>query len=150
MEVAVTDANGRGETEAAVEMVDGFFRKHGRRPSTVGSDKGYDDGGYYIAMESRGIVPHGAMTRVEPKPETTSKKRRPNALARQRMKERQQTPEYTISQRCRKKVEECFGWMKCIGGVGRSRHVGRWKIRQQFQIAAAAFNLVRLRKLLPT
>lgn len=104
MEVAVTEASGRGETQAAVEMVDQFAKQFGHHPSTIASDKGYDDGGYYIALESRGVVPHGAMTSVEPKPERTSKKRRPNALARRRMKERQETVEYQLSQRCRKNV----------------------------------------------
>lgn len=150
MDVTVTEANGRGETEAAIEMVDRFFEQYCQYPTTVGSDKGYDNGSYYIALESRGIVPHGAMTSVEPKPKTASRKRRPNALARCRMKERQETQEYQISQRSRKKIEECFGWMKCIAGLERSRHIGRWKIKQQIQMAAAAFNLVRLRKLLPT
>jgi hypothetical protein len=65
------------------------------------------------------------------------------------MQKRQATIGYELSQRCRKKVDECFGGMKCIGAVGQSRHIGRWKIKQQFEIAAAAFNLVRLRRLLP-
>jgi hypothetical protein len=44
--------------------------------------------------------------------------------------------------------EEFFGWAKVIGGLRRSRHVGRWKIRQQVELAAAAYNLVRMRRLL--
>lgn len=145
----MTAANGNAETDAALEMTDRFQQRHGHHPATMGSDKGYDDGSYYRALEERRIIPHGAMTSIEPKPKTASKKRRSNAEARQRMRERQSTMGYELSQRCRKKVEECFGWMKCIGGVGRSRHVGRWKIKQQFEMAAAAFNLVRLRRLLP-
>jgi transposase len=149
MQVAVTDANRRSEIDAAVDMTDRHIATHGHCPTTIGSDRGYDSGEYYISLEDRGITPHGAMSSQEPKPETTSKRRRPNAYARQRMKERQQTDEYRLSQRCRKKVEECFGWMKCIGGMARSRHVGRWKISQQLHVAAAAFNLVRLSKLRP-
>ncbi len=53
-----------------------------------------------------------------------------------------------LSQRARKKIEEGFGWCKTIGGLARSRHVGRWKIAQQFELAASAYNLVRMRKLL--
>lgn len=150
MGVAMTAATGNAETDAALEMTDRFQQRHGHPPTTMGSDKGYDDGSYYRALEERKIIPHGAMTSIEPQPETASKKRRVNAEARQRMRERQSTIGYELSQRCRKKVEECFGWMKCIGGVGRSRHVGRWKIKQQFEMAAATFNLVRLRRLLPT
>lgn len=51
-----------------------------------------------------------------------------------------------LSQRCRKKIEECFGWLKEIAGLGRSRVVGRWKLQQLLEIGAAAYNLVRLRK----
>lgn len=149
MQVDVTDANRRSEITAAVNMTDRHATTHDHRPATIGSDRGYDSGEYYIALEERGITPHGAMSSQEPKPETTAKHRRPNAYARRRMKERQETDDYQLSQRCRKKVEECFGWIKTIAGLARSRHVGRWKLSQQLHIAAAAFNLVRLRKLSP-
>ena len=46
-------------------------------------------------------------------------------------------------------IEEVFGWMKGIAGAGRSRMVGRWKLKQALELAAAAYNLVRLRKLAP-
>ncbi|MDQ7014266.1 MAG: transposase [Planctomycetota bacterium] len=65
-----------------------------------------------------------------------------------RMRERLNEPGYAISQRTRKKVEEVFGWCKTIAGLARSRHVGRWKLRQQVELAAATYNLVRMRKLL--
>ncbi len=54
-----------------------------------------------------------------------------------------------MSQKCRKKIEEGFGWLKTIAGLDRSRAVGRWKLRQALQVGAAAFNLVRLRALKP-
>ena len=56
---------------------------------------------------------------------------------------------YRLSQKCRKKVEECFGWLKSVAGMGRSRVVGRWKLRQLLEVSAAAFNLVRMRRLAP-
>jgi hypothetical protein len=36
---------------------------------------------------------------------------------------------------------------KTVAGLCRTRLVGRWKIKQQMQLAAAAYNLVRMRKL---
>ena len=39
--------------------------------------------------------------------------------------------------------------MKSIGGLARSRVVGRWKLKQLLEIGAAAYNLVRMRKLKP-
>jgi hypothetical protein len=44
-------------------------------------------------------------------------------------------------------IEEAFGWIKTVAGMCRTRLVGRWKIKQQLQLAAAAYNLVRIRKL---
>ena len=49
-----------------------------------------------------------------------------------------------MSQRKRKIVEEFFGGSKAIAGLRRSKHVGRWKIKQQVEPAAAAYNLVRM------
>ena len=69
--------------------------------------------------------------------------------ARQRMKRRMATEGYRLSQKCRKKIEEGYGWLKEIAGLGRCRTVGRWKLRQMLEIGAAAFNLVRLRTLKP-
>jgi hypothetical protein len=45
-------------------------------------------------------------------------------------------------------IEEFFGWAKMIGGLRRSRHVGRWKVRQQGELTVAACNLVRMSRLL--
>ena len=39
--------------------------------------------------------------------------------------------------------------MKEVAGLGRSRVVGRWKLRQLLEVGAAAFHLVRLRRLAP-
>lgn len=51
------------------------------------------------------------------------------------------------SQRRRKLVEEFFGWAKTVAGIRRARHVGCEKIQQCFELAAAAYNLVRMRNL---
>ena len=69
--------------------------------------------------------------------------------ARQRMRARTGGEGYRLSQKCRKKIEEGFGWLKTLAGLGRSRVVGRWKLGQLLEMGAAAFNLVRMRKLSP-
>ena len=66
------------------------------------------------------------------------------------MKDRLTEVGYQLSQRCRKKVEEGFGWLKTIAGLHRSRHYQRWKLSQQMEISAAAYNLIRLRRLKST
>jgi hypothetical protein len=56
-------------------------------------------------------------------------------------------PGYIISQRKRKRVEEIFGWMKTVGGMRKLRHRGLQLVGWMFTLAAAAYNLVRIRNL---
>lgn len=55
---------------------------------------------------------------------------------------------YAVSQRVRKRIEEAFGWIKSIAGLRKTRLRGRAKVDWAFTFAAAAYNLVRLPKLL--
>jgi hypothetical protein len=55
-----------------------------------------------------------------------------------------------VSQRIRKRIEEAFGWAKTVAGLRKARHRGLSKIDWQFTLAMAAYNLVRLPKLLET
>ena len=54
---------------------------------------------------------------------------------------------YCVSQTKRKRVEECFGWLKTIGGLRKSPFVSREKLGFQFVLTFAAYNLVRMRNL---
>jgi hypothetical protein len=148
--VTVTAANGTAEREAAVDLVDAFRDLSGWDPATVGLDKGYDSGDLFLEVEKRGIEPHGALTKP-PKPKAAAKDaERDKVAARHRMADRASGDGYRLSQKCRKKLEEWFGWLKEIAGLARSRVVGRWKIRQLWEVGAAAYNLVRMRSLLAT
>jgi hypothetical protein len=53
-----------------------------------------------------------------------------------------------ISQQKRKLVEQGFGWMKTIGGLRKRRHHGGALVMWVFTFTAAAYNIVRLRRLL--
>ena len=55
---------------------------------------------------------------------------------------------YAVSQRIRKRIEEAFGWIKTIAGQERTKFRGRERVGWAFTFAAAAYNLVRLPKLL--
>lgn len=55
---------------------------------------------------------------------------------------------YAASQRIRKRIEEAFGWIKTIGGQEKTRFCGRDRVGWAFTFAAAAYNLVRLPKLI--
>ena len=50
--------------------------------------------------------------------------------------------------RIRKRIEEAFGWAKTVAGLRKMRHRGLPKVDWQFTLAMAAYNLVRLPKLL--
>ncbi len=54
---------------------------------------------------------------------------------------------YTISQQKRKRIEECFGWLKTIALLRKVRHRGIWKVDWVLNFACAAYNLVRMRNL---
>jgi transposase len=148
--ITASEANGTAERTATLEMLDELESTHGRKPKTLGGDKGYDDGEFFQALEGRKIEPHIPLVKDPVDPKTvTDKKRLPGIRARRRMKRRLKGLGYRLSQKCRKRVEECFGWLKSVASLGRSRTVGRWKLMQHLQIGAAAFNLVRMRTLSP-
>jgi transposase len=148
--VMTTAANGTAEREATLAMLDDVKATHDRKPKTLGADKGYDDGEFFQKLEKREIEPHIPLVKEPANPKTVSDKTRlPGIQARRRMKRRMKTEGYQLSQRCRKRIEECFGWLKSVAGMGRSRVVGRWKLQQLLEMSAAAFNLVRLRRLAP-
>ena len=147
--VAATEASGTAERAAALAMLDGVATSHAKRPATLGADEGYDDGRFFADVGSRGVVPH--VPRVAtPRPSATAPaKDRAEVEARERMPTRAGGEGYRLSRKCRKKIEEGFGWLKSIAGLGRSRVVGRWKLGQLLEVGAAAFDLVRMRKLSP-
>lgn len=107
-----------------------------------------------MQLEGRGVEPHTAMkagpvggVTMRTRPNRRRKIDRPPIEARRRMRWRQRQRGYALSQRCRKKIEEAFGWIKTVAMLARTQLVGRWKITQQMHLAAAAYNLVRMRKL---
>ena len=148
--ITATEANGTAERTATQDMLDDLKATHGRTPATLGGDKGYDDGEFFQSLEGRRIEPHIPLVKDPVDPKTvTDRQRLPGIRARRRMKRRMRTTAYQLSQRCRKKVEECFGWLKSVAGLDRCRTVGRWKLKQLLEVGAAAFNLVRMRRLAP-
>jgi transposase len=150
LSIRATEASGKAERRAALEMLNAVKVTYRCQPTTLGADKGYDDGEFFQDVEARGIEPHVPLVKEPRDPSKVPYRGHvPGVNARQRMKSRMTTVGYQLSQKCRKKVEEAFGWLKEIAGLGRSRVVGRWKLQQLLEIGAAAYNLVRLRKLKP-
>lgn len=53
-----------------------------------------------------------------------------------------------MSQRIRKRIEEAFGGAKTVAGLRKVRHRGLPKVDWQFTLTMAAYNMVRLPKLI--
>jgi transposase len=143
LDVSVDEANGMAERLQAAIMLEGAHQRHGLSPQTLGMDAGYREGEFLSALEGVGIVPH------VPMPAGPIRGHAEPAQARRRAKRRMKTVAYQVSQRLRKRVEEIIGWLKTIGRLGRTRFVGRWKIKLEGEVTAAAYNLLRMARLVP-
>lgn len=143
LDIAVDEANGTAERIQAGAMLDHTYKRHRLWPQTLGMDAGYKDGKFLDGVEQTGIVPHIPVGKGPIVGED------PGAQARRRARRRETTKGYAVSQRIRKRIEEIFGWCKMIGGLGRARFVGRWKIKLQSEVTAAAYNLLRIARLRP-
>lgn len=141
VEVSVSEANGYAEREEALIMMRRARRHHGLEPHTLAADKGYAAGGFLVALEDEGVVP------LIPMPDQPIKGTSKEARARRQARRRRTSRRFEVAQRIRKRVEEIMGWTKVIGGLRRSRHVGRWKIQQQALVVNAAYNLLRMARL---
>lgn len=143
VDIALDEANGHAERLQAAIMLEHVYKRQGLSPRTLAADGGYRDGSFLAACEGDGITPH------VPLPDTPIRGECEASEARRRAKRRMGTKGYSISQRVRKRVEEIFGWLKTIGGLARTRLVQRWKILQEGQLAASAYNLLRIARLRP-
>lgn len=126
-----TLATGTAEREAAEAMI-GDMPDGGR--ITLGADKAYDTADFVAEMRRQGVTPHV----------TQNNKRRRSAIDGRTTRH----AGYKVSQRVRKRIEEVFGWMKTVGGQRKTRYHGTAKVSWMFTLSAAAYNLIRLPKLL--
>jgi hypothetical protein len=98
----LTHADGHGEREAALEMINRHSLGSIRR-LTLGADKGCDSADFVAALRRMVVTPHVAQrTRYSAIDGRTT-----------------QHPGYAVSQRRRKKIKEPFGWAKTVGGMAR-------------------------------
>lgn len=136
VDATLTHATGTAEREAALAMLD----RRRRRGTTLGADKGYDVTGFVEALRQRGVTPHVAVNG------TVSKlgKVRKSAIDGRTTRH----AGYAVSQRIRKRIEETFGWIKAQAGLGKVKVRGRTKAEAVFTFAVAAYNLVRIPRLL--
>ena len=133
----LTLATGTAEREATLTLLD--RRLTGRRV-TLGADKAYDVAGFIDALRDRVVTPHIAVNGSISK---TGHRRRSAIDGRTT-----RHPGYAVSQRHRKRIEEIFGWIKGSAGLAKVKLRGRKKVDAAFTLALAAYNLIRLPKLL--
>ena len=127
----MTPATGTAEREAAVAMVEELA--DGRR-LTLGADKGYDTTDFVAEMRRLGVTPHVSQNTNGRRSAIDGRTTRHSG--------------YAISLRVRKRIEEVFGWIKTVGGLRKTRHLGTALVGWMFALAAAAYNVVRISKLL--
>ncbi len=130
----IEEANGTAERESALKMLDETVP--GTRPLTLGADKAYDTRDFVGECRMRNVTPHVAQKLGS---------RGGSALDGRTTRH----PGYSISQRMRKRVEEIFGWMKTVGNFRKTRYRGRKRTQLSAYFVAAAYNLIRMAKLLP-
>jgi transposase len=131
-----TVADGFGEREGAtVMMLDQWQRAPARR-RTLGADKAYDDPQFVGLMRELHVTPH-----------VTQNLRRPGGSAIDPRTTRHDG--YAMSQHARPRIEPAFGWLKTIAWMRKVKLRGLPKVDWLFVFASAAFNLIRLPKLLP-
>jgi transposase len=127
----VWEATGTAERDAAMVMLQDV---PGSERVTVGGDKGFDTAEFVRECRNLHVTPHVAQNLA----------RRGGSAIDRRTTQREG---YRVSQKKRKRIEECFGWLKTIALLRKVRHRGTLKVDWIFTFACAAYNLVRMRNL---
>jgi transposase len=132
VDACLTEADGHAERIAALHMIEP--RADRPRPITLGADKAYDTADFVNELRSMRVTPHVAQNDAGRSSAIDGRTTRHAG--------------YDVSQRIRKRIEEAFGWMKTVGGQRKTMFRGAARVGFAFTFAAAAYNLVRLPKLL--
>jgi transposase len=132
VDACLTQANGHAERVAALHLIE----PHADRPRaiTLGADRGYDAEDFVNELRSMQVTPHVARNISGRRSAIDGRTAR--------------HPGYAVSLRIRKRIEEAFGWIKTVAGQRKTRFRGLDRVGWAFTFAAAAYNLVRLPKLM--
>lgn len=132
VDARLTRVSGHAERLAALEMIE----PHADRPSaiTLGADRGYDAADFVEELRELNVRPHVARNTNGRRSAIDGRTTRHTG--------------YAASQRIRKRIEEAFGWIKTVAGLKKIKLRGLAKVDWAFTFAAAAYNLVRLPRLL--
>lgn len=128
-----TQATGRAEREAAITMLDAQAPGTTNQ-LTLGADKAYDTSDFVADLRQMCVTPHVAQNTSGRTSNIDGRTTRHAG--------------YAISQRTRKRIEEAFGWAKTIAGMAKVKVRGLDRVRHQFTFTMAAYNLIRMPRLL--
>jgi IS5 family transposase len=131
VQAEATEADGHAERKAALEMIDRQAPGTSNQ-LTLGADKAYDAREFVADLRQKCVTPHVAQ------------KARSSAIDGRTTRH----AGYGVSQRKRKLVEEAFGWAKTIAGCAKVKVRGLARVGFHFTLAMAAYNLIRLPKLI--
>ena len=140
----VSKVSGTAEREAALAMIKRSRKTANRTVRrtrvTLGADKGFDAEAFVLKLKQQNVTPHIA---INARTYSTGKVRK-TAVDQRTTRH----AGYDISQRCRKRIEESFGWAKTIGGAAKLKVRGLAKAKGFFSFQMIAYNLIRIPKLL--
>jgi transposase len=134
VDILVTEST-QAECRAACALL-GRARCRRLRPKTLAADKGYHVKALVAYLRAQRIRSHIARIDGRRTPGLDGRTTR--------------TAAYRMSQRKRTRVEEIFGWLKTVGGLRKSRFIGRARTQMAAFISGAAYNLLRIGKLSPS
>jgi transposase len=134
VEACLTPADGHAERVAALAMIEP--RADRPRRITLGADRGFDAQDFVNELRSMNVTAHVAQN-------TTGRRSAIDGRTTRHVG-------YAASQRIRKRIEEAFGWIKTVAGQDKTRFKGTSRVGFAFTFAAAAYNLVRLPRLMET
>ena len=131
VDTRLTRVSGHAERLAGLDMIE----PRADRPHaiTLGGDKNFDTKDFVMELREINVTPYVAQNTC-----------RSSAIDGRTTRH----PGYAASQRIRKRIEEGFGWMKTVAGLRKTKYHGLEKVGWAFTLGAAAYNLVRLPKLL--
>jgi transposase len=132
VDACLTHADGHAERVAALHMIEPYADRP--RAITLGADKGYDAEDFVNELRSMQVRPHVAQNTSGRSSAIDGRTTRHGG--------------YAVSLRIRKRIEESFGWIKTVAGQRKTRFRGLDRVGWSFTFCAAAYNLVRLPRLL--
>lgn len=133
VELRIAPATGTAERDTAIAMIDDHLP--GTERLTLAGDKGYDTRGFVEKCRERNVTPHVAKNEGP---------RRNSAIDARTTRH----AGYSVSQVIRKRVEEIFGWTKTVANFRKTRFRGLERTQMASYLVGAAYNLMRIGKLL--